>query len=339
MDELKHYGTKGQKWGVRKYQNPDGSYTELGKERRRVGHDDASDQSYKAEIGKSKTYGKLGFFKRMKLKHQLKEARKKAEDKKRAINEGDIAYASEHINDFTSEEIEKIVNRRWDMEKVYRFQREDEARARATLDAASQKFAKKMNTLADVTKSMANIKKNLDALSGKKVPDKEKDKKKGDKAEKATFFKRPKDDERDDKPRFMKKKKDSQNDQNDSTEEPSGLKTKKHWFMEAASKVDTPSNPKRKNRKDSSDYDDDVKVSKKSSWFNTSDDDLDYKVSYDYKRKSAAESAWDKYVKDSKIDWDNTTVQTKKNKVVNVDTGFKFDVDAYKPYRAPRGLH
>lgn len=276
MDELKHYGTKGQKWGVRKYQNPDGSYTELGKERRRVGHDDASEKEPKVEIGKSKPYGKLGFFKRMKLKHQLKEARKKAENKKRAINEGDIAYASENINDFTGEEIEKLVNRRWDMEKVYRFQREDEARAKHALDEASQKFSKRMNTLADVTKSMATIKKNLDILSGKKVSDNEKDKKKGDHANKAKFSKKSKDDdERYDKPRFVKKKKDSQNDQNDSTEEPSGLKTKKQWLMEAASKVDTPSNPKRKTREKS---------------------EPEYKVKVTPEKREASASAWDKYV-------------------------------------------
>lgn len=279
MDELKHYGTKGQKWGIRKYQNPDGSYTELGKERRRVGHDDASEQSPKVEIGKSKAYGKLGFFKRMKLKHQLKEARKKAENKKRAINEGDIAYASENINDFTGEEIEKLVNRRWDMEKVYRFQREDEQRARNALDAASQKFAKKLNTLADVTKSMATIKKNLDVLSGKKVPDKEKDKKKGDHANKAKFKKTPKDDDSyasSDKPRFIRKNRDSQNNQNDSTEEPSGLKTKKQWLMEAASKVDTPSNPKRKIRNEKS--------------------EPEYKVKVTPEKREASASAWDKYV-------------------------------------------
>ena len=137
-----------------------------------------------------------------------------------------------------------------------------------------------MNTLADVTKSMANIKKNLDALSGKKVPDKEKDKKKGDKTEKARFFKKPKDDDDiDDKPRFVKKKKDSQNDQNDSTEEPSGLKTKKHWLMEAASKVDTPSNPKRKIRNDSREkY------------------EPEYKVKVTPEKREASASAWDKYV-------------------------------------------
>jgi len=32
-DELYHYGTKGQKWGIRRYQNPDGTLTEEGKKR------------------------------------------------------------------------------------------------------------------------------------------------------------------------------------------------------------------------------------------------------------------------------------------------------------------
>ena len=32
-DELKHYGTLGQKWGARRYQNPDGTLTDAGKAR------------------------------------------------------------------------------------------------------------------------------------------------------------------------------------------------------------------------------------------------------------------------------------------------------------------
>lgn len=36
MNYLMHYGVKGQKWGVRRYQNLDGSYTNLGKSRYRA---------------------------------------------------------------------------------------------------------------------------------------------------------------------------------------------------------------------------------------------------------------------------------------------------------------
>ena len=43
-DELTHWGIKGQKWGVRRYQNEDGSYTKEGKERynKRYRTDDGS---------------------------------------------------------------------------------------------------------------------------------------------------------------------------------------------------------------------------------------------------------------------------------------------------------
>lgn len=33
MNELYHHGVKGQKWGIRRYQNPDGSLTVLGKKK------------------------------------------------------------------------------------------------------------------------------------------------------------------------------------------------------------------------------------------------------------------------------------------------------------------
>ena len=35
-DELYHHGIKGQKWGVRRFQNANGSYTAAGKKRRRA---------------------------------------------------------------------------------------------------------------------------------------------------------------------------------------------------------------------------------------------------------------------------------------------------------------
>jgi predicted RNA-binding protein Jag len=53
-ESLSHHGIKGQKWHLRRFQNPDGTYTELGKERRRVGYEDP-DKKKEDEDDKSKS--------------------------------------------------------------------------------------------------------------------------------------------------------------------------------------------------------------------------------------------------------------------------------------------
>lgn len=52
-DYLAHYGIKGQKWGLRRYQNPDGTYTAAGKARRNKG-------TGKSSYGKGKGNGNGG---------------------------------------------------------------------------------------------------------------------------------------------------------------------------------------------------------------------------------------------------------------------------------------
>lgn len=60
--ELYHFGIKGQKWGVRRYQNEDGTRTSLGKERRKSGFSRAVSKKkndYKAYQRRVKKIGKM----------------------------------------------------------------------------------------------------------------------------------------------------------------------------------------------------------------------------------------------------------------------------------------
>ena len=52
INELQHHGIKGQKWGVRRFQNTDGSLTAEGKKRYSV-------NDYQQAIDKTKTAGKI----------------------------------------------------------------------------------------------------------------------------------------------------------------------------------------------------------------------------------------------------------------------------------------
>lgn len=74
MNELHHHGIKGMRWGVRRYQNPDGSRTALGK-KRESSRNDKEKKARKADAKNRRTMSDVDLKKRierMKLEKEYK---------------------------------------------------------------------------------------------------------------------------------------------------------------------------------------------------------------------------------------------------------------------------
>ena len=96
-DELKHYGIKGMKWGVRRFQNADGSLTADG--RKRYGSEDIRNVKKQVDNGKNVVDG----VKRSKAKAAEKQTEKKIKD---------------DLSQMSDQELRNIVNR-LNMEERY----------------------------------------------------------------------------------------------------------------------------------------------------------------------------------------------------------------------------
>ena len=127
-NELMHWGIKGMKWGVRRYQNKDGSLTPAGKKR------------YDKEMAKLKEEEKIA---KNKLKTQAKlnkldEKRKEVEALKKGkpIAKSTKQHSKPSVKDMSDEELRQTVNRLL-MEQQY-------AKLNPQQVSAGQKFVKKV---------------------------------------------------------------------------------------------------------------------------------------------------------------------------------------------------
>lgn len=127
-NELMHWGIKGMKWGVRRYQNKDGSLTPAGKKR------------YDKEMAKLREEEKIA---KNKLKTQAKlnkldEKRKEVEALKRGkpIAKSTKQHSKPSVKDMSDEELRQTVNRLL-MEQQY-------AKLNPQQVSAGQKFVKKV---------------------------------------------------------------------------------------------------------------------------------------------------------------------------------------------------
>lgn len=163
---LQHYGVKGQKWGHRNYQNPDGTYTELGKERRRVGYKkDASDADEDSAVKISgKAYKDMSRRERRaakrKARHNEAERRERREfnrDKADAMQRGDLDFINKHLDKFSNDEIAQAVNRYKTMQIVRDLDAADKAKRQKTADHYIDKAVKMLNRVGDVTDAVTRI--------------------------------------------------------------------------------------------------------------------------------------------------------------------------------------
>ena len=84
--ELQHHGTKGMKWGIRRYQNKDGSLTPLGEKRRSLGQ---TIHDYKVKRKRAKSLEKARATKEANKK-AAEEAEKKAAERAKKLESGKI---------------------------------------------------------------------------------------------------------------------------------------------------------------------------------------------------------------------------------------------------------
>ena len=162
---LEHYGTKGMKWGQRNYQNPDGTYTELGKKRRRVGYEkeESKEEDDKVKIG-GKAYKDMTRKERRAAKKRARhnEAERKAarafnKEKSEAISSGNLDFITKNISRFSDDELSQAMDRWKRMETIRDMERtQSEAKQLAT----ERKFDKALRYLkraSDATDSLTNI--------------------------------------------------------------------------------------------------------------------------------------------------------------------------------------
>lgn len=133
-DELYHHGILGQRWGIRRYQNKDGTLTEAGKQRIK----------------------KKGFFETRRDKKKMKKLREAKEQKKREKEERERI-----INSGDANEIDKIKHKLTDEEYARALTRVDFNRSlneykSATNRAKLEDISNKVSTVAKVVGTVAN---------------------------------------------------------------------------------------------------------------------------------------------------------------------------------------
>lgn len=162
---LEHYGTKGMKWGQRNYQNPDGTYTELGKKRRRVGYEkeESTKDDDAVKIG-GKAYKDMTRKERRAAKKRARhnEAERKAtrafnKEKSEAISSGNLDFITKNISRFSDDELSKAMDRWKRMETIRDMERTQKEAKQIETERKFDKALRYLKRASDATDSLTNI--------------------------------------------------------------------------------------------------------------------------------------------------------------------------------------
>lgn len=105
-DELYHHGIKGQRWGVRRYQNSDGSLTAAGVKRY------GTVENFNRSVTKKGIVQYTKDKRKMKRLRQIREQKKAWEnEKERIVNSGDKKAIRQIQHELSDEQIARAVNR------------------------------------------------------------------------------------------------------------------------------------------------------------------------------------------------------------------------------------
>lgn len=162
---LEHYGTKGMKWGQRNYQNPDGTYTELGKKRRRVGYEkeESTKDDDAVKIG-GKAYKDMTRKERRAAKKRARhnEAERKAarafnKEKSEAISSGNLDFITKNISRFSDDELSQAMDRWKRMETIRDMERTQKESKQIETERKFDKALRYLKRASDATDSLTNI--------------------------------------------------------------------------------------------------------------------------------------------------------------------------------------